>query len=74
MKSGIPKGTINKVLNGVFHERIEYPKTEIPKRGAFMTEQEGGAEKTADDEEKEKTEPETVENPQTAAAKQEEKS
>ena len=64
----------NKVLNGVFHERIEYPKTEIPKRGAFMTEQEGGAEKTADDEEKEKTEPETVESPQTAAAKQEEKS
>ena len=26
-----------RVLNGVFHERIEYPKTEIPKRGAFGT-------------------------------------
>ncbi len=25
-----------KVLAGVFHERIEYPKTAIPKRGAFM--------------------------------------
>ena len=24
-----------RVLNGVFHERIEYPKTEIPKRGVF---------------------------------------
>ena len=24
-----------KVLNGVFHERIEYPKAEVPKRGAF---------------------------------------
>ena len=23
------------VLNGVFHERIEYPKTEVPKRGMF---------------------------------------
>ena len=28
-----------KVLNGVFHERIEYPKTDIPKRGAFLTDQ-----------------------------------
>ncbi len=26
----------NKVLSGVYHERIEYPKTEVPKRGAFM--------------------------------------
>ena len=37
-----------KVLNGVFHERIEYPKTDIPRRGAFMTEpqnQEAPAEK-----------------------------
>ena len=26
-----------RILNGVFHERIEYPTTEIPKRGAFST-------------------------------------
>lgn len=26
-----------RILNGVFHERIEYPTTEIPKRGAFGT-------------------------------------
>ena len=28
----------SKVLNGVFHERIEYPSTEVPKRGAFLAE------------------------------------
>ncbi len=29
-----------KVLNGVFHERIEYPKTDIPQRGTFLSQEE----------------------------------
>ncbi len=40
----------NKVLNGAFHERIEYPKTEIPKRGAFMSEVEERSESPAAEE------------------------
>ena len=34
-----------KVLNGVFHERIEYPTTEVPKRGAFLTQEAAREEK-----------------------------
>ena len=43
-----------KVLQGVFHERIEYPKAEVPKRGAFMASETSEAEKQPKPEKKEK--------------------
>ena len=65
-----------KVLNGVFHERIEYPSTPVPKRDPFFLnqrEEERDGDKTQPAPEPEKEAPPAQQPPQEEPAAQEQR-